>query len=306
MKRSLWTPVLALLAAGSLCGCDALIKTASDQAAQRGWISQSQAEGFTKSATALRRGAADISESEEYYIGRGVAAQILGEYKPLNDEALNRYVRTLGTAVALASDRPQTFIGYRFQVLDSDEVNAFAAPGGFIFVTRGLVKLASSEDELAAALAHEVAHVNLKHGLKTIKAARLTTAFSILAGTAAQSYTGEQMQRLTQAFEGSVDDIAKTLVVKGYSRDKEYEADRKAEEFLRRAGYDPRALPRLLAKLEHAKKGVGLLKTHPSPESRVARLADVVTPADYRPSKARDRRFAAAVEPLVGQTAREE
>ncbi len=286
----------ALLAAAvSLCACDQLVRSASDQAAQRGWITSSQAEGISKSATALRKSAADISESEEYYIGRGVGAQILSEYKPLRDEALNRYVRELGTAIALASDRPQTYVGYRFQVLDSEEPNAFAAPGGFIFVTKGLVELAGSEDELAGALAHEIAHVNLKHGLKTIKTARLTSAFSILAGEAAKSYTGEQMQKLTEAFEGSVDDIVKTLVVNGYSRDKEFEADKLGAEFARRAGYDPRGLPRLLAKLEQAPKGAGLLKTHPAPEARVARLSGLEAPEGYRRSRARDARFAAAL-----------
>lgn len=302
MKRA-----LIVVLAAALCACDALVKSASDQAAQRGWITSGQAQGITKSASAIRKGAADISESEEYYIGRGVGAQLLSQYKPLRDPELNRYVRTLGTAIALASDRPTTFVGYRFQVLDSDEPNAFAAPGGFIFVTRGLVKLAGSEDELAGALAHEVAHVNLKHGLKTIKTARLTSAFSILATEAAKSYTGDQVSKLTEAFEGSVDDVVKSLVVNGYSRDKEYEADHMAVEFMRRAGYDPRALPRLLAKLGKAPKGIGLMKTHPSPDSRVAKLGEIITPSSYRRAHARDVRFAAAVRPSSSeQTAQDE
>jgi predicted Zn-dependent protease len=223
-----------------------------------------------------RKGAADISESDEYYLGRGVAAQILGKYKPLDNPRLNLYVRVLGQAVALASDRPYTFIGYRFQVLDSDELNAFAAPGGFIFVTKALVDKTTSEDELAGVLAHEIAHVSLKHGLKTIRAARLASASSITA------------------FEGSIDDVVGALVVDGYSRDKEYEADKLGAVYAGRAGYDPRGLARVIARLKGA-PGAGLMKTHPHPEFRLEKLQGVKTPADYKPSAKRDARFKKSV-----------
>lgn len=285
----------AALLAVTLSGCktfDAAVEQAAGKAVDKGWITRGQASSIKKSATALRKGAADISDSEEYYIGRAVSAELLSRYKPARDPELNRYVRTLGQAVAMVSDRPATYSGYRFQVLDSDEPNAFAAPGGFILVTRGLIRLARSEDELAAALAHEIAHVSLKHGLQTIKTARLTTAFGILAKEASKGTAAEDLADLTEAFEGAIEDVVKHLVVNGYSREKEYEADSLGAEYLRRAGYDPAALGRLLGRVSG---GGGLLKTHPSSSARAERLANATTPEDYRPSKVRDRRFAKAL-----------
>ena len=289
--RTFFRTLLPLsLAAGALCSCDSLNNAVKSAAVDKGWVTQSQADGIQKSAVALRKSAADISESEEYFLGRSVSAQILGQYKPLADPRLNLYVRVLGQAMSMVGDRPATFVGYRFQVLDSAEPNAFAAPGGFIFVTKGLIDQTKSEDELAGVLAHEIAHVSLKHGLKTIRAARLTSAFSILAGEAAKSYTGDQLGKVTEAFEGSIDDVMGALVVNGYSRDKEYEADRLGAEYARRAGYDPRGLARVIARLKDA-GGAGLMKTHPHPEFRLEKLKGVRTPAEYKPSPRRDARF---------------
>jgi predicted Zn-dependent protease len=246
----------------------------------------------------FRKGFADISESEEYYIGRAVSAQILTKYKPLNDPGLNAYVQTVAQTVALASDRPATFKGYHVQVLESAEVNAFAAPGGFIFLTRGLLKLVKTEDELAGVLAHEVAHITKKHGLKTIQTARLTSAFTILGSEAAKSYTPEQLQTLTSAFEGSVEDVVNKLVVSGYSRDKEYEADKAGAEYVKAANYDPGALKTFLERMERAggAAGGGLFKTHPSPAKREAELGALSPAPGYKRSSERGRRFSEAVQ----------
>lgn len=292
MKRL--APLLLLPVLGACATMDAAIKAAADAAAQKGHLSKAQAESIKKTSTAFRKSAEEISESEEYYIGRAVAAELLSRYEPSSNEPLGRYVRAVGQAVAMASDRPSTFIGYRFQVLDSEEPNAFAAPGGFVFVTTGLLKRVQGEDELAAVLGHEVAHVSLKHGLKTIQTARLSSAFAILATEAGKQYTNEEVAKLAQAFEGAIDDIVTNLVVKGYSRDKEFEADRLGAEFARRAGYDPKALARFLPKLGGGSQGLGLLKTHPGPEARLEKLEGLSTPAGYKPSKARDARFAKA------------
>ncbi len=89
-----------------------------------------------------------ISEEEEYYVGRAVSAKILGSYQMSTDAYLTRYVNLIGKTVALNSDKPFTFGGYHFAVLDTDEINAFAAPGGTIFITRGMIRTTSNEDEL--------------------------------------------------------------------------------------------------------------------------------------------------------------
>src|SRR6185436_514659 len=110
-----------------------------------------------------------LTESQEYYVGRGVAANAMfdgmGRYIGLYDKDANleEYVAMVGLSVAMESDRPDTFKGYRFGVMASNDINAFAAPGGFIFVTTGALKLMENEDELAGVLSHEIAHVNLRH-----------------------------------------------------------------------------------------------------------------------------------------------
>lgn len=251
-----------------------------------------------KGVTQIRKGFEEISESEEYYIGRAVAAQVLTRYKALNDPGLNAYAQKVAQAVALASDRPSTFKGYHVQVLDSNEVNAFAAPGGFIFVTRGLLKLVKSEDELAGVLAHEVAHVAKKHGLKTIQTSRLTSAFTLLGSEAAKNYTPQQVTQLTSAFEGVVDDVVNKMVVNGYSRDKEYEADKFGAQYAKNANYDPGALKTFLARMAKAEGGNtgGMFKTHPAPEKREAELGSLSPSPAYRRSSERGRRFTTAVQ----------
>jgi predicted Zn-dependent protease len=293
VRRAL--PLLLAAALAACAGMDAAMRTATGYASSKGYISESQAESLNKSETALRRGSSDISESEEYYIGRSVSAQILARFKPLDDARLNAYAQAVLEAVAGASDRPSIYRGWHVQVLDTDEVNAMSAPGGFVFVTKGLLRRVRSEDELACVLAHEVAHVSKKHGLKTIKASRLTQAFAILGTEAAKSYSPDQVARLTSAFEGAIDDVVGDLVTKGYSRDKEYEADRFGAEYARAAGYDPDALKSFLSRLEAAPGAGGLFKTHPSPASRLARLGRQSPPPGWRPSPVRDRRFAAAM-----------
>ncbi|HEX4048118.1 MAG TPA: M48 family metalloprotease, partial [Elusimicrobiota bacterium] len=202
MKRlKLAVPLAAVLVAG----CSAL-QNLDVSSMTGGRVSNDRFQAMTKAASAARGGFADISESEEYYIGRAVSARILSRYKPLNDPGPNLYAQRILQAVAMASDRPAIYKGYHVQILRSPEVNAFSAPGGFVFVTTGLLKLVRSEDELACVLGHEVAHVSKKHGLKTIKASRLTSAFAILGTEAARSYSPSQVAQLTDAFKGTVDD----------------------------------------------------------------------------------------------------
>jgi beta-barrel assembly-enhancing protease len=287
---------LALPAAVLLAGCSAL-QNMDVSSMTGGRVSNQQFQSATNVASAVRHSAEDISESEEYYIGRAVAAQLMTRYTPLDDPGLNLYAQKIAQAVAMASDRPAVYKGYHVQILKSPEVNAFAAPGGFLFVTTGLLKLVRSEDELACVLAHEVAHVAKKHGLKTIKASRLTSAFAVLGTEAAKNYTSSQVSQLADVFKGTVDDVVNSLVVNGYSRDKEYEADKFGAEYARNANYDPGALKSFLERMQEADKagaGGGMFKTHPAASKRVAELGGLSASEDYRRSPARDRRFKAA------------
>jgi predicted Zn-dependent protease len=239
-----------------------------------GVITSQQAQSIVRAGDAVQKSFADITPEQEYYIGRAVGATIVSKYKVYDEDAATRYVNLVGQTLAQASDKPETFAGYHFLILDSDEINAFAAPGGFIFISRGMLRLCHSEDELAAVLAHEIGHVQLAHALRAIKTSRLTSAFTILAAEGAKNYGGEAVAQLTQQFEGSISDVTQTLVVNGYGRGQEREADKVAVTILGRVGYDPWALSRVLAEMgKHLKPGGhDFAATHPPPSSRIEDL----------------------------------
>lgn len=225
-----------------------------------------------KTAPKVAAASRPINDSEEYYVGRAVAARILGANRLAADTQLTLYVNEVGQAVARKSTRPNTYKGYHFAVLDTSEVNAFACPGGIIFVTKGLVQTCASEDELAAVLAHEVAHVANKDGINSISQARWTEVLTALGTETAKQYAGPGGQLVT-LFEGSIDDVFKTIVVNGYSRAAEEAADAQAVTTLRNAGYDPGALSSLLNKMmAKSGAGTGIYKTHPPTADRLAKL----------------------------------
>ena len=225
-----------------------------------------------KTAPKVAAASRPISDSEEYYIGRAVAARVLGTNRLYTDPQLTLYVNEVGQAVARKSPQPNTYRGYHFAVLDTSEPNAFACPGGIIFVTKGLVLMCGSEDELAAVLAHEVAHVANKDGINSISKARWTEVLTTLGTETAKQYAGAGGQLVT-LFEGSIDDVFKTIVVNGYSRGAEETADAQAVTTLRKAGYDPGAMASLLTKML-AKSGgaTGIYKTHPPTADRLAKV----------------------------------
>ncbi len=125
-----------------------------------------------KTVMSAKEAKQSFTYEQEHYLGRAIAAAILDKYGLYKDPSANRYVTLVGQTVAAHSDLPQTFGGYRFLILDSDEVNALAAPGGIIFITRGMLRACENEDQLAAVLAHEVAHVQARHGVELIKDSR--------------------------------------------------------------------------------------------------------------------------------------
>jgi predicted Zn-dependent protease len=225
-----------------------------------------------KTADVVAKSFEDITPEQEYYIGRAVGANILRQYSPYSEARANAYLNLLGQTLAMASDRPETFGGYHFLILDSGEINAFAAPGGLIFVSRGMLACADSEDTVAAILAHEIGHVAKQHGLKAVKTSRYKDAGLAIGQAAVEEYGSTELAQVTNAFSGSIDDITSTLVNSGYSREAEKEADLAAVEILKRTGYDPNALVRMLERMKTRLQpgGPGFAKTHPDPEVRIA------------------------------------
>jgi predicted Zn-dependent protease len=246
--------------------------------------------GASKASVASR----PITDSEEYYVGRAVAARILSKYKLDQNPKLTQYVNEVGQAVARKSSRPTTFRGYHFAVLDTQEINAFACPGGTIFITRGLLQTCNNEDQLAAVLAHEVGHVANKDGINSISKARWTQVFTAMGTEAAKQYGGAAGS-LVSLFEGSIDDVFKTIVVNGYSRQAEETADAAALTELTRAGYDPAAMVVLLTTMEAKGKTAsgGIFTTHPPTSERLAKVKASVgqSPADSKGEKLRTARF---------------
>ncbi len=278
------TPLRKLIAALSLglllfpSGCS-IVQQGTDALKGSGAISADQANTIQKTSEVVRSTFGDISEQEEYYIGRSVAALILSRYPVLQNPGLTQYVNTMGNAIALYSDRPETFGGYHFLVLDSDEVNALAAPGGLVFLTKGLIKRCQDEDTLALILAHEIGHVNAKHGLQSIKKSRLVDAFKLLGTAAVKTYAPDTVAKLTGVFEDTLGDIVGSLVERGYDRKFEYEADGLAVKFAGRAHYDTGGLTRFLKTMvgdASAASGKGWFKTHPAPQDRIANVSPAV------------------------------
>lgn len=280
-----------------------VIQKGTDVLAGTGKISQRDRDAIVKSSEAIRKTFADITEEEEYYIGRAVSSLILARYPVYHNEALTEYVNTTGNAVAAFSDRPEIYAGYHFLILDSDEVNALAAPGGFIFITKGLLRQCGDEEMLGSVLAHEVGHVAAKHGLLSIKKSRLVDAFKILGSEAVQRYSPEKLAQLTGIFENVLGDIAEKLIERGYDRKYEYEADKLSVEFASRTGYDPNGLLDFLKTMVEKPEGgtaKGWFKTHPSAQDRIDRASKEISHLKSMPveQKVRTSRFLAAMKSL--------
>jgi beta-barrel assembly-enhancing protease len=265
---------LLLLAILGGTGCATLEEAANvgtSVAKSQGIVTGEQAKSITRVTKAVAKTFEDITPEQEHYIGRSVGAVLVNKYKPYPNGPANDYLNLLGQTLAQASDRPETFGGYHFLILDSPEINAFAAPGGLIFISRGMLRCCGSEDAVAAVLAHEIAHIQLRHGLQAIDKSRVTEALTTLGGEGAKSYGGQNLADLTKVFEGSISDVTSTLVNNGYSRGFEREADAAAITILNRVGYDPNGLIAMLTEMEkHLKPGgLDFAKTHPSPRSRI-------------------------------------
>jgi predicted Zn-dependent protease len=224
----------------------------------------SQGLALAKAAKSTAAAVIPISLEEEIQIGRAVSARVAGRYGLSTDDRLTRYVSLVGLVCAANSERPG--IPWRFAVLASDEVNAFAAPGGYIFITRGALRKMTSEAQLAGVLSHEIAHVAGKHILKEIQKANLASAGKSLA---------EASGKIPSGVLDAVADTGANVLFKGYSRSDEYEADLTGTTILHGAGYPPDGLVSFLGKLESggAKGGVeALFATHPATAERVGKI----------------------------------
>ncbi|MEO8037698.1 MAG: M48 family metalloprotease, partial [Betaproteobacteria bacterium] len=165
----------------------------------------------------VKQATGTITEPEEIAMGHGITETLLGARPMLDDPDLQRYVNALGSWVASRSERPQ--LPWHFAVNDSDYVNAFAAPGGYIIVTKGMMNLIQNEAELAGVLGHEIGHVVRKHHLNAI---RKGAFINLLGAGAAAGAAGSRNGQLIDALVGPT----KELYARGLDKDDEFEADR--------------------------------------------------------------------------------
>src|SRR5512138_1019430 len=203
-------------------------------------------------------------ESEEIAIGRQIAGDLLGAAPLVKDAKLQKYVNQVGMWVASQSERPD--LPWHFGVIQSEDVNAFAAPGGYIFVTLGLYRLLQNEADLAGVLGHEIGHVIRKHHLKILQQSKLVD----LGGKALSKEVGGS-DKVQQLIGSGAEIVARSL-----DKNAEFEADRIGVVLATRAGYDAYGLPEVLQQIGHFAKDDGsvalLFKTHPLPDDRLAKL----------------------------------
>lgn len=218
-------------------------------------------------------GATFLSEADEAKIGAEQHPNIIREYGGVYQNAkLTAYVEAVMARIGKFSDRPD--IAYRITILDTPMVNAFALPGGYTYVTRGLLALADNEAELAGVIGHEIAHVTARHGARRHTAAVGTAVVAGVLATILNARTG-----LNSQATGDLLNVGGSAIMAGYSRDNEYEADNLGIKAMARAGYEPQAQAELLQSLaafaQHQSGGkkqtASWFATHPNNQARIAK-----------------------------------
>lgn len=223
-----------------------------------------------------------IGRDDEVNIGRGVAARILAQYGAWHEPMLREYVNLVGQSLVQSVGRDD--IAYHFTILNTDTVNAFSTPGGYIFITRGALRQMHDESELAGVLGHEMAHVNLRHVLSEIENRYFLRKAGETALQAAGSYGGTGGAVTMAALQAGgpvfsqIADFATDVLFKGFSRSQEIEADKVGAEYAYRAGYNPGGLVSFLeASLARSQKGdeavaTSLMRSHPIHAERISEL----------------------------------
>jgi predicted Zn-dependent protease len=217
--------------------------------------------GMAKKANDVRE--LQMTDAEEQELGKQVSDRIRTRYGVVQDANVHRYVGLVGLALAQGSTRPN--LPWTFIVLDTDGANAFAAPGGYVHVTRGLLALIKNEAELAGVLGHEIIHVTEKH---TIRAIQKSQAVQMGAAETLSGNSGLMQRAVTATYDNIVD--------RGFGRADENEADEKGVAIANKTGYAPQGLVAFLTTLKDrnkdAKEKRGLFASHPEMQERLDRI----------------------------------
>jgi predicted Zn-dependent protease len=229
---------------------------------------ESKERKMLSGATQVISSSKEMDYATERTIGESLALEGLQRFgMPVSNESMQKYLNLVGNAVAANSKRPT--IPYQFAVLDSPVQNAFAAPGGVIFISKALIGIIENEAELAGVLAHEVGHIAGKHAIRSIRRAQFMQGVGTITAANMKGSQGKQ-------FESMIGDLQSVLFDKGLDKGMEFEADAAAMETAYRTGYDPRGLISVLKKLQKieaasVKKG-SWFSTHPPLAERITKL----------------------------------
>jgi predicted Zn-dependent protease len=249
MSMTRWLPLLVLAIAGCMPAAPA-----SAQILDR----------LGKAATTAKQAHDDLTftDEQEQDLGRQVSAKIRERFGVVQDPAIHRYVSLVGLVLASESKRPN--LPWTFIVLDTDAVNAFAAPGGYVHITKGALSLMSSEAELAGVLGHELTHITEKHTIAALKKAKGADLAISASGKGSNPITADLVEKM------------KDTVITGFGQKEELEADAKGLALADKAGYAPGGLPDFLQKLVDRNKGSdqkhGLFASHPAMQERLDKM----------------------------------
>jgi predicted Zn-dependent protease len=280
MKRA-WIRLLAALGAACLAGCagaPAMVSTALAR------MDVNDVQNLYQQTRDFSQKWREVSPAEEAALGAGIASNMLGAAPLWPDRKAQQYVNTVGHWVAQQSERAD--LDWHFAVLDDSDLNAFALPGGYVFITRGLLLSLRNEAELAGVLGHEIAHVVRKHHLQAMRSQSFWQYAGGLGGFVLDKNAGTVPGVDPRLVEwGTRTARAATEVyARGLDKDAEFEADRMGVVLAARAGYDAYGLPAVLQTLQAVNPNAPalalLFKTHPSFDARLDALAQVMT-ADF-------------------------
>ena len=219
-----------------------------------------------------------LSEEEEVAVGRAAADEIEKGLELLSDDLVTSYISDLGQAVAAESARRS--LTYRFTVVNTSEINAFALPGGFIYVNRGLIEAADNEDELVGVLGHEIAHVVARHGAEQVQRAAYANLGLSVLGSILGNGAGARLGTVAA-------EMATAGTFMRFTRDAEREADRLGAENVVSLGRDPRGMITFFEKLgalraEQANAVERFFASHPDPEERISNIEDLLAVEGHR------------------------
>jgi predicted Zn-dependent protease len=255
-KRAWYGAVVAAVALGAFIGCAAMKSVGDSMGGPIG--------GAISGASTLGQSAM-LNEKDEATMGRSIAYTITNTYPVSHDPQLTAYVNYIGHTLADVSQKPDRH--YIFGVLDTETVGAYSAPDGYIFITKGTIKFAHDEAELAGVIGHELTHVLKQHGLHAVQA-EMTKSGLLRIGTAAAG-----VEQAMPALDAAGDVITKN----GYDKPQEFEADKGAVYLLITAGYDPNSFLNFVKRLDTQQaSGGGMMSTHPGTHERIGKIAQEI------------------------------